>query len=197
MSLQSGGPVAITSSTARGRSDSLIRRLRDWLTPAGAFAAIGQLARLHPEVALSVFQIDASTRQLLDPSCRRYAYQVLRERGFPNRAIRIDGNQLQWLPRLAALLLDPLSSARWLSAADRGSERASFAFLYQPFTLSLAGDCILSGRIVPRYSSAQLPWSSLQPSMVSGCLILESAEAAIPGGEDEQIARTLADLVAA
>lgn len=173
-----------------------MRRLRAWLTPAGTLPALGGLPRLRPEVALSLFHIDTSTRQLLDPACCRYAYQVLRERGFPNRLLCLDGEQLHWLPNPGALLLTPMASARWLAVADRPIERAEFSFLYQPFTLACAGDCLIAGRILPPPSRALAPWASLRPTVMANGLLLLVDEARAPSGEEERLGSVLKGLAA-
>lgn len=194
MSLPTSEAPAVPAAQGRTRSDSLIRRLRAWLTPAGTLPALGGMPRLRPEVALSLFHIDTSTRQLLDPACRRYAYQVLRERGFPNRLLSLDGTQLHWLASPGALLLSPMASARWLSVADRPMQRAEFSFLYQPFTLACDGDCLVAGRILPPCSRAVAPWSSLRPTVHADCLLLVVDEARPAGSEDEPLGPLLAAL---
>ncbi len=173
-----------TSSAAPGRqrSDSLARRLRDWLTPSHALAALGPLTAVQAGAQLDVFRIDSSTRQLLDPACCGYAFQVLRERDFPNRELSLAATDFCLLTTQSALLLSPLASARWLAAADRPLEQAGFSFLYQPFTLSLAGDCLLSGRVVPPASQRRQPFATIQPSIHAQRLVLR----AVAGSDEEE-----------
>lgn len=185
------GPDA--QSQTRARSDSLTRRLRDWLTPARSRHGTDPATQLLPGTQLDVFRIDASTRQLLDPACCRYAFQVLRERGFPNRELSVDAADLQLLPDGSGLTLSALASIRWLAAADRAITSAAFGFLYQPFTLSVGGDCLISGRIVPAASRAALPCAILQPGIALQRVQLRGREAAIVG-EEPTLAEVLRSL---
>ncbi|MCB1636806.1 MAG: hypothetical protein KDI51_19620 [Xanthomonadales bacterium] len=102
-------------SGERPRANSIGRRLRDWLTPPQPEVGLGAPRPLLAGVALDVFHIDGSTRQLLDPGCCHYAYQVLRERGFDNRLIQLRDADLQCWPDHALLAPGALATARWLT----------------------------------------------------------------------------------
>ena len=179
----------------RRQPDSLVRRLRDWLTPPNSLRALGRIAEILPGARLDVFQIDSSTRQLLDPVCRRYAFQVLRERGFPNRELSLGPGDMQVLVEQRALVLNPLATMRWLAAADRPLKETAFGFLFQPFTLSVDGDCLISGRVVPALSRARLPCARLQPSVHAQQLLLGSREADA-GAQEDSLERCLRALCA-
>ena len=155
------------------RPGSISRRLLDWLTPSRPLRALGQLRAVRADARLNIYPIDASSLRLLDPERVHYTFQMLRESGFRQSQLDLTGADLAQLSLQPALLLSPLASARWLAVADRALSAATFAFMFQPFTLAVSNECLLSGRVVPMASRSRLDCCTLRVSEVSQRLLLQ------------------------
>ena len=79
--------------------DTLLNRLRHWLTPDQplAFNRPPALPVMRSSFRLYVLGIDGLSRSLLDADTRQATYERLRDRLFPNLGMRIDANDVDEL----------------------------------------------------------------------------------------------------
>lgn len=148
--------------------DTLINRLRNWLTPDQPMAILGRPATpavMRSSFRLYVLGIDGLSRALLDVDTRQATYERLRDRLFPNLGVRIDANDVDELTHGdSELWLTEVASRRWLSAAGRSPADVSFSFLYSPFAIAVDGVCRVGGWVVPPSSSSPFPYARLHAS---------------------------------
>jgi len=148
--------------------DTLIHRLKQWLTPERPMAVLSE-SELAPCMQLSfrlyILKADGASRGLLDSESRETAFERLRDRLFPNLFLRIDGSDVDDLDADGrTLLLTPRASARWLKVAARRESQVEFSFLYSPFAIVLDGHCHASGWVVPSSSLSPFPYPRLHAS---------------------------------
>ena len=99
--------------------DSLLIRLRQWLTPERPLPVL-QLAApvLRSSFRLYVLGIDGLSRALLDAATRAEAWQRLRDRLFPHLLLRLDAGDIdEAMHEGQELWLTQTASERWLQAA--------------------------------------------------------------------------------
>lgn len=138
--------------------DTLVHRIKTWLTPARGLPALTGAASkpcVKSGFRLYIFAIDRLSLGLLERGTRQASYERLRERLFPNLRLRIDCQDVEEIDaRCQELWLTAAATARWLAAAERGRHDAAFSFLYLPFLITLDGCCLSSGRVLPACSQA-------------------------------------------
>lgn len=148
--------------------DTLLTRLRHWLTPAQPLPVLNQPPAnrvMCSSFRLYVLSIDGLSRTLLDPPMRQQAYEGLRDRLFPNLLVRLDAGDIdELMGDGSALWLTPVASTRWLTAARRTPADVSFSFLYSPFAIAFDGHCHASGWVVPPSSCSPFPHTRLHAS---------------------------------
>ena len=146
--------------------DSLLIRLRQWLTPERPLPVL-QLAApvLRSSFRLYVLGIDGLSRALLDAATRAEAWQRLRDRLFPHLLLRLDAGDIdEAMHEGRELWLTQSASERWLQAARRTPQNVDFSFLYSPFALALDGECLSAGWVVPPTSTSPFPYPRLHAS---------------------------------
>jgi len=147
--------------------DTLLNRLRHWLTPDQplAFNRPPALPVMRSSFRLYVLGIDGLSRSLLDADTRQATYERLRDRLFPNLGMRIDANDVDELMHGGSeLWLTEVASVRWLAAARRTPTDVAFSFLYSPFAIAVDGVCRVGGWVVPPSSSSPFPYARLHAS---------------------------------
>lgn len=148
--------------------DSLLSRLKQWMTPEHPTPALSQpplVPVLRSSFRLYVLGIDPVSRGLLDPSTRQLSYERLRDRLFPHLGVRIDAADVDELMHEGReLWLTRAASVRWMASAKRGANDIQFSFLYLPFAVVVDGLCLASGWVVPPSSNSPFPYSRLHAS---------------------------------
>jgi len=172
--------------------DTLINRLRHWLTPDQplAFSRPPALPVLRSSFRLYVLGIDGPSHSLLDADTRQATYEHLRDRLFPNLRMRIDANDVdEVMHEGSELWLTEVASARWLAAARRSPVDVSFSFLYSPFAIAVDGICRAGGWVVPPSSSPPFPYARLHASFGMGRVALRLVAAQVHVGWPQRARR--------
>lgn len=148
--------------------DTLIHRLKQWLTPERPLPILDEHALapcVQSSFRLYILKADGASRGLLDAETRGVAFERLRDRLFPNLYLKLDAVDVDELQADgSALVLTPRASARWLKAAARRETQVEFSFLYSPFAIVLDGQCVASGWVVPSSSRSPFPYPRMHAS---------------------------------
>lgn len=148
--------------------DTLISRLRQWLTPERPMAILDTRPLpliMAANFRLYVLAVDGLSRGLLDASTRQEHYERLRDRLFPNLCFRVDPRDVDELGHGGSeLWLTPDASERWLQQARRSRQDVEFSFLYSPFAIVRGHQCLSGGWVVPPSSRSPFPYPRLHLS---------------------------------
>ena len=145
--------------------DTLVARLRRWLTPEHGLPVIEPTSLVGPVCAdfrLYVYAVDGLSRGLLDPIRRQLNFDRLRDRLMPNLRFRADPRDIEEVSADGTTLrLSPGASERWLQQSGRQPQQVEFGFLYSPFAIARGSRCVSGGWVVPPCTQSPFPYPRL------------------------------------